>query len=129
MRRRDFITLLGGAMTAWPLTARAQQSERVRRIGGLMSFAPGGPEAQLRVAAFEDGLRALGWIKGRNLRLEYRWADNADALRTYATELARMGPDLILANSTPVMAALQEQRPTVPIVFTQDQVRPHAGQL
>jgi putative tryptophan/tyrosine transport system substrate-binding protein len=118
MKRRDFITLLGGA-AAWPLTARAEQSERVRRIGVLMSFAAGDPEAQLRVAAFENGLRDLGWIKGRNLRLEYRWADNAEALRTYATELARMAPDLILANSTPVMAALREQRPTVPIVFTQ----------
>jgi putative ABC transport system substrate-binding protein len=119
MKRRDFISLLGGAALAWPLAARAQPSERVRRVGVLMSFAAGDPEAQLRVAAFEDGLRDLGWIKGRNLRLEYRWADSADALRTYATELARMAPDLILANSTPVMAALQEQRPTVPIVFTQ----------
>jgi putative ABC transport system substrate-binding protein len=119
MRRREFITMLGGAALAWPLPARAQQSERVRRVGVLMSSAAGDPEAQLRVAAFEDGLRDLGWIKGRNLRLEYRWADNADALRTYATELARSAPNLILANSTPVMAALQEQRPTVPIVFTQ----------
>ncbi len=119
MKRRDFITMLGGAALAWPLAARAQQPERVRRVGVLLSSAAGDPEAQLRVAAFEDGLRDLGWIKGRNLRLEYRWADNADLLRTHATELARMAPDLILANSTPVMAALQEQRPTVPIVFTQ----------
>jgi putative ABC transport system substrate-binding protein len=119
MKRREFITMLGGAALAWPLPARAQQSERVRRVGVLMSSAAGDPDAQLRVTAFENGLRDLGWIKGRNLRLEYRWADNADLLRTYATELARMAPDLILANSTPVMAALQEQRPTVPVVFTQ----------
>jgi putative tryptophan/tyrosine transport system substrate-binding protein len=119
MKRRDFIALLGGAALAWPLAARAQQSERVRRVGVLMSSAAGDPDAQLRVTAFENGLRDLGWIKGRNLRLEYRWADNADLLRTYATELARVAPDVILANSTPVMAALQEQRPTVPIVFTQ----------
>ncbi len=119
MKRRDFITLLGAAAAAWPRTVRAQQSSQVRRVGVLMSSAAGDPDAQLRVAAFEDGLRDLGWIKGRNLRLEYRWADNADLLRTSATELARMAPDLILANSTPAMAALQEQRPTVPIVFTQ----------
>jgi putative ABC transport system substrate-binding protein len=118
MRRRQFITLLGGA-AAWPLAARAQPAERMRRIGVLLSFAANDPEAQLRVAALEKGLLDLGWVKGRNLRIEYRWADSADVLPTHATELVRMAPDLILANSTPVMAALQQQRPAMPIVFTQ----------
>jgi putative tryptophan/tyrosine transport system substrate-binding protein len=119
MKRRDFIALTGTAAVAWPLAARAQQAGQVRRIGALMSFAAADPEAQLRVAAFEDGMREAGWVKGRNLRIEYRWADSADLLRPLAAELVRTAPDLILANSTPVMAALQEQRPTVPIVFTQ----------
>jgi putative tryptophan/tyrosine transport system substrate-binding protein len=118
MKRRAFITLLGAA-AAWPLVARGQQGERMRRIGVLMSFAAGDPEAQLRVAALEKGLRELGWVEGRNLRIDYRWAYNANVLRTHATELVHMAPDLILANSTPVMAALKEQAPTVPIVFVQ----------
>src|SRR4051794_5031865 len=118
MRRREFVTLIGGAAT-WPLAAKAQKSERVRRIGVLMSFAPNDPEAQSRAAAFEHGLRELGWVVGRNLTIEYRWAGDDDVLRTYATELIGMEPDLILANSTPIMAALQKQRHSVPIVFTQ----------
>jgi putative ABC transport system substrate-binding protein len=118
MRRREFITLLGGAAT-WPLAARAQQAEKMRRIGVLMSFAANDPEAQLRVAAFEKGLQDLRWAEGRNLRIEYRWAENANLLRAHAAELARLAPDLILANSTPVMIALQEHRHAIPIVFTQ----------
>jgi putative ABC transport system substrate-binding protein len=119
MNRRNVITLLGGAAVAWPLVVRARQLGRMRRIGVLMSFAANDPEAQSRVTAFESGLRELGWVRGHNLRIEYRWADNPDALRTHAAELVGMAPDLILANSTPVMAALQEQRHAVPIVFTQ----------
>jgi putative tryptophan/tyrosine transport system substrate-binding protein len=119
MRRREFITLLGGTAAAWPLAAHAQQGERMRRIGVLMSFAAGDPEAQLRVAALEKGLRDLGWVEGRNLRTEYRWADTAAVLPNHAAELVRMAPDLIVANSTPVMAALQRERPAMPIVFTQ----------
>ena len=119
MKRRKFITLLGGAVAAWPLAARGQARKRMRRIGVLMSFAVNDPEAQSRVAAFENGLQELGWIKGHNLKIEYRWADNPDVLRTYAIELVGMAPDLILANSTPVMAALQEQSHAIPIVFTQ----------
>jgi len=117
-RRREFITLVGSA-PMWPLAARAQRSKRMRLIGALMSFAVNDPEAQSRVAAFENGLRELGWLKGHNLRIEYRWADDPEVLRTYATELVGMVPDLILANSTPVMGALQEQPSAVPIVFTQ----------
>ena len=108
MRRREFIGLLGGA-AAWPLATRAQPGERMRRIGVVMSFAAGDPESQLRIAAFEKGLRDLGWVEGRNLRTEYRWADNANALQAHATELAGMAPDLILANSTPVVAALRRR--------------------
>jgi ABC-type uncharacterized transport system substrate-binding protein len=118
MQRREFITLLGGA-AGWPLAARAQRPSNMRRIGVLMSFALNDPEGLSRAAAFEDGLRKLGWIKGHNLRIEYRWAGNPDLLRTDAAELAGMAPDLILAHSTPVMAVLREQRHAIPIVFTQ----------
>src|SRR5262245_1432487 len=116
--RRAFITLLGGA-AAWPLAAGAEQAERIRRIGVVMSFAPGDPESQLRIAALEKGLRDLGWVEGRNLRTEYRWADSANALHAHASELASLAPDLILANSTPVMAALKAETRTKPIVFLQ----------
>ena len=120
IRRRDFITLVGGVAAAWPLTARAQQTERMRRIGVLMGLVVSDPEAQSRVAAFENGLRELGWVKGRNLWIEYRWAgDGENVLRDQAAELLGMAPDLILANSTPVTAALREQSQVVPVVFTQ----------
>src|SRR6266446_9826596 len=117
VRRREFITLLGGA-AAWPLAARAQ-TKQMRRIGVLMGLVAGDPEAQSRLVAFENGLRELGWIKGRNLLIEYRWAGDGNVLRDHAAELLAMAPDLILANSTPVTAALREQSGTVPIVFTQ----------
>jgi putative tryptophan/tyrosine transport system substrate-binding protein len=117
--RREFITLLGGAAVGWPLVARAQQIDRMRRIGVLMGLVVNDPEAQSRVAAFENGLRELGWVKGRNLSIEYRWAGDGNVLRDHAAELLAMAPDLILANSTPVTVALREQSPAVPIVFTQ----------
>jgi len=119
MRRREFISLLGGAAAAWPLAARAQQFKRIRRLGVLMSFVVNDPEGLSRAAALEDGLRKLGWIKGQNIRIEYRWAGDPEVLRTNAAELVGMAPDLILANSTPVMAVLREQGHAVPIVFTQ----------
>jgi putative ABC transport system substrate-binding protein len=118
MKRREFISLLGGAAATWPLAARAQ-SDRMRRIGVLMGLVASDPEAQSRVAAFENGLQELGWVKGRNLSIDYRWAGDGNVLRDHAAELLAMAPDLILANSTPVTAALQEQSRTVPIVFTQ----------
>src|SRR5258707_8419857 len=118
MRRRDFITLLAGAAAAWPLAARAQ-TKRTRRIGVLMGLVANDPEAQSRVDAFESGLRELGWIKGHNLSIEYRWAGDGNVLRDHAAELLAMAPDLILANSTPVTVALREQSGGVPIVFTQ----------
>jgi len=121
MRRREFISLIGGAggAVAWPLAGLAQHSERMRRVGVLMSFAADDPEARRRTAAFETGLRDLGWVDGRNIRIEYRWADNANALRTHAAELVAIAPDLILANSTPVVAALKERTRSVPIIFVQ----------
>ena len=103
MKRREFITLLGGVSLVAPVMARAQQGERVRLVGVLLAMAPSDPEAQLRVKAFEAGLRELGWTEGRNLRLEYRWAPgDATLLRTQATELVSLAPDLILATSSPL---------------------------
>src|SRR5499427_331942 len=101
----------------WPLAARAQ-TKRIRRIGVLMGLVANDPEAQSRVIALENGLRELGWVKGHNLSIEYRWAGDG-ILRDHAAELLAIAPDLILANSTPVTVALREQSGAVPIVFTQ----------
>jgi ABC-type uncharacterized transport system substrate-binding protein len=118
MRRREFITLLGGAAAAWPLAAGAEQVERVRRIGVLMSVAADGPEGQARLAAFLEGLQQLGWADGGNVRIDYRWgAGDAERSRKYAAELVKLSPDVILASGDPVMA-LQQATRTVPIVFT-----------
>jgi len=117
MRRRDFITLLGGAAAAWPLAASAQQPERIRRIGVLMAYAKDNPEVQARIAAFIDELQQLGWIDGRNAKIEYRW--ETGNLRKAATELVTLSPDIILASTTPAVAALQQATSTVPIVFAQ----------
>jgi ABC-type uncharacterized transport system substrate-binding protein len=117
MERRAFIALLGGA-AAWPLAARAQQSDRVRRIGVLMNLAADDPEGQARLAAFLQRLQELGWIDGRNVRIDTRWtAGNNDRFRTYAAELVALAPDVILAATTPGVTALQQATRTVPIVF------------
>jgi putative tryptophan/tyrosine transport system substrate-binding protein len=117
VRRREFITLLGGAAAAWPVAARAQQGERVRRIGVLMHLAADDPEGQARFAAFLQGLQQLGWTDGRNVRIETRWgANNADRGR-YAAELVALAPDIILASTTPAMMALQQSSRTVSVVF------------
>src|SRR5262245_16567462 len=98
MRRREFITLLGGAV-AWPLAARAQQGERVRRIGVLMPFTADDREGQARLLAFAQGLQQLGWAVGSNLRVDARWGTgDAERIRKYAAELLALAPDLILAN-------------------------------
>jgi len=118
IRRREFITLLGGAAAAWPLAAQAQQGERVRRIGVLMNIAADDPEAPVRVGAFAQGLQELGWTIGRNLRIEYRWsAGDADRIRGYAAELSALSPDVIIAYGGAHAAAVQQAAPTVPIVF------------
>ena len=116
MRRREFISLLGAAAT-WPLEARAQS--RMRRIGVLIGLGANDPEAKSRVAALEDGLQQAGWIKGRNLQIEYRWADDANVLRSHAAELVGMAPDVVLASSTPVTVALRDQHADLPVVFVQ----------
>ena len=118
MRRRDFITLLGGAAAAWPLVARAQQPERVRRIGVLMNRAADNPDGQARLAAFQQTLQQLGWSEGRNVRIDIRWgADDVERERRYAAELIGLAPDIILAGGTLSMAALQQTGRSVPIVF------------
>jgi putative tryptophan/tyrosine transport system substrate-binding protein len=120
MRRREFITLLGGA-AAWPLTARAQEPERVRRIGVLMASAADDSESQARIAAFLQGLQQLGWADGRNVRIDTRWATtNPDDIRRHAAELAALAPDvLVAATGTVTVAPLLQATRTVPIVFVQ----------
>src|SRR5262245_12160439 len=119
MKRRDFITLLGGAAAAWPLAARGQQRERMRRIGVLVStLASDDPEWQARGNAFVQGLQERGWSDGRNVRIEYRWGlRDSDRLRKYAAELVGLAPDVILAAGPPAVAALQQSNRSVPIVF------------
>ena len=119
MKRREFITLLGSAAVTWPLAVRAQQGERMRRIGVLMNFAADDPEGQSRNAAFLQGLSELGWTVGRNLRIDYRWgAGDPDRYRQYAAELLALAPDVMLANSSAALASLLQATRTVPIVFT-----------
>jgi putative ABC transport system substrate-binding protein len=121
MKRREFIALLGGAAAAGsPLTARAQQGERMRRVGVLMRSPADEPEAQARLAAFQQGLQEAGWAVGRNLRIDSRWSTGDYArLRRDAAELVALGPDVVLAGIGGTVAALQEASRTVPIVFAQ----------
>src|SRR5215467_1050769 len=117
MNRRSLITLLGGAV-AWPVAARAQQPERMRRIGVLMNRAADNPEGQTRFAAFLQGLQESGWAVGRNARIDIRWGtDDVDRQRTYAAELVALMPDIILASGTLSLAAMQQASRSVPIVF------------
>ena len=118
MRRREFITLIGGAAAAWPLVARAQQTGAMRRIGVLMSTAMGDPKGQARMGAFLQALEQLGWADGRNVRIDTRWpTGNADDNRKYAAELVALAPEVILASSATIAVALQRATRTVPIVF------------
>src|ERR1700719_1536261 len=108
MKRREFITLFGGAAAAWPLAAHAQQTERMRRIGVLMNVAADDPEAQARNVAFLQGLHELGWTDDRDVRIDYRWAaGDADRLRRYAAELVALAPDVVLASGTSTVGPLQ----------------------
>jgi putative tryptophan/tyrosine transport system substrate-binding protein len=117
MRRREFIAGLGAA-SAWPVAARAQQGDRMRRVGVLMQDDETDPEAKARLSAFTQGIAALGWTDGRNLRMDVRWgAGNVDRMRMFAKELVGLQPDVILVSSTPATAALQRETRTIPIVF------------
>ncbi len=118
MKRREFITLLGGAAAAWPLAVRAQEPERIRRVGVLMAYAEDNPEGKPRIAAFAQALQDLGWTDGRNIRIEYRWsAGDPERTRRYAAELVELAPDVILAGNTSTVGPLQQATRTVPIVF------------
>jgi ABC-type uncharacterized transport system substrate-binding protein len=117
MQRRDFITLIGGA-AAWPLAARAQQGERMRRIGVLMGIGESDPEAKPRVEALQNGLQELGWTEGRNIHLEYRWtAGDLDLTRLFAKEIVELKPDVIVVHSTPAVSALRQLKSATPMVF------------
>jgi len=118
MQRRDFIALLGGMAAAWPLMARAQEAERMRRIAVLMGYAENDPEAQIRFAAFKQELLALGWDERRNLRIDLRWASgDFDSASRFAKELVALHPEVILSNTTPVTTAVRQETKTIPIVF------------
>jgi putative ABC transport system substrate-binding protein len=119
MRRREFITLIGGTAATWPLLAGAQQpGERMRRIGVLMAFAESDHEAQSWVAAFREELRKLGWTEGRNSEIDTRWATaDVESMQRFAKELVALQPDLILTSSTPATAAMLQQTRTIPIIF------------
>ena len=116
MRRREFIAGLAGA-AAWPLAVRAQQSERMRRLGVFIPREENEPEAKGWLSAFTQGLAELGWTDGRNVRIDVRWASGIDRARMYAKELVDLQPDVILSQSTPVTAAFQRETRTIPIVF------------
>ena len=117
--RRQLIVTLGAA-AAWPLAARAQQSERMRRIGVLMNTISDDAEGQARLAAFHQGLQQLGWTVGHNLRIDYRWdGDDAERIRRGAAELVALGPEAILASGTPSVAALRQATDRIPVVFAQ----------
>jgi len=117
MKRRDFITLLGSAAVAWPLAPRAQQPERMRRIGVLMTGAADDTEGQARLTGFLQGLQEFGWTAGRNARIDYRWAANDAERRRYAAELVALTPDVILASTSASVAALQQASRSLPIVL------------
>ena len=119
MRRREFITLVGGvATTAWPLAVRGQQSNRMRRVGLLMGYLEGDADGQTNLAAFRQGLQALGWIEDRNIQIDVRWGGaDPDKARTLARELVAMAPDVIVPNTNLMMAILQKETNTLPIVF------------
>jgi len=118
VKRRDFIALIGGAAAVWPLAARAQETERTRRIGVLTADAENDPEVKTRLAAFQQGLERLGWSEGRTVRIDYRFgANNPDHYQSLAKELVRLQPDVLFAIATPIAVAFQRETRTIPIVF------------
>jgi putative ABC transport system substrate-binding protein len=119
MKRREFITLLGAAV-AWPLAARAQQADRVRRVGLLSNIAESDPEAQSMIGAFHQALQELGWVDGVNLRIDRRWgAGNPSRVEALAKELVGLQPEVIVGYTTPAVLALRKEASTIPIVFVQ----------
>src|SRR5262249_26182528 len=129
MKRRAFISLLGGA-AAWPLAARAQQGERMRRIGVLTPFAESDPEGQARIAAFREGLGKFGWTEGRDVQVEYRWfASDRDRARAYAAELVNLKPDVIFAATTSSLAVLHQETRSVPSYSHKSPIRSAGGSL
>src|SRR5262249_60499281 len=117
MKRRDFITLIGGAAAAWPFAARAQQAGRVRRVGVLVNLSADSPETQARVGAFLRGLQELGWAIGRNVRIDSRFPSNAGSIAGSAAEVLALAPEVVLANATPSVQALLRLSRPLPIVF------------
>ena len=118
MKRREFITLLGGAVAAWPLAASAQQPDRVRRIGVLMLYPENDPEGQLRATALRNGLQKRGWAVGGNIEIDFQWGlGDADWIRSAGAQLLRLAPDVILANGTPAAKTMQQASSTVPVIF------------
>ena len=118
IRRREFFMLVGGTAVAWPLAARAQQDDQIRRIGMLMSASEKDLAYQAFVVAFTGGLQKLGWVDGRNIRIDYRWAPgHVELMQGFAKELVALGPDLILSQNTPTTASLLQQTRTIPIIF------------
>ena len=117
MRRREIITLIGGAVAAWPLALRAQQPERLRRVSVLLGIPENDPETNSRLRAFRLGMRDAGWIEGRNVHVEYRYGTDRDAIKKHVAELIRLAPDVIVANSSPVMVLLRPATNTIPIIF------------
>ena len=118
MRRREFIKVIGSGAFAWPLAVRAEQSERMRRIGMLMLYPEDDSEGQVRATAFQQGLQKLGWRVGHNIQIDFQWGfGNADWLRSGAAQLLRLSPDVILANGTPAAKTMQQSSRTVPVIF------------
>jgi ABC-type uncharacterized transport system substrate-binding protein len=114
----EFISLLGGAVVAWPLAARAQQPGKIARVGVLMGYAKGDPEAEGWVRGLIQGLHERRWVEGSNIRIDYRWpSENAGNMSFYAAELVDLKPDVIVAAATPALAAIAQETPSIPIVF------------
>jgi putative ABC transport system substrate-binding protein len=119
LKRREFMTLLGGAAAAWPLAARAQQAKKIRRVGVLMNLAADDPEAQRRMNAFVQGLQELGWTDGRNVRVDARWSvGESERMRKNAAEVVGLTPDVIVAEGSASLAPLLPMTRTIPVVFT-----------
>src|ERR1043165_8148743 len=119
MIRREFITLLGGAAMAWPVVARAQQRERMRRVGVLIGTAESDLDGQNRLTALRKGIQELGWLDGQNVRIDIRWGASDPLTQDFAAEIVRLNPDVIVANGTRASFAFKQRTQTIPVVFAQ----------